>query len=725
LLDGPKLSEVERDDVLTLIQFSDVQPDRKTMFRTNDPVFMRLADLSKQGPLVIDKLMLDDLCQLAMLSLHFQELWNELQDLAGGSGWTDDMLAVELFLSNRRTEPTYSAAASFAKAAAGAIFPDGTPLSNVLLAAPRLSTMLAEEALAFEIVRPRLPDPDSLIDKQFTPNPSSTETGRILAKHALEQLPEDAKKRITHGYILRRDALRELTRRRIFVKRDILEHLWPNLYDLMRRDFAGLLQFEKQILQPDTCTQEELAKILPYLQNERLVRVFQLQPYFGHLLDGTTPPPEAGPGQTVPNGPASAGKATASESLPAPPATPTIQPTSSTISTYPAVDHLTAEPGYISTAPAELSPVQYEDIHVSVERMQDGSYQASLKFPSDDRETTVYDISLDWAKIREQVQKLQFFREGRDGALSAHPDFTTQLKKLGLMVYDSIFKGSIRRELLGVLDSSRNVRLHWLGDPLDPASSALPWESLFVPSAPVSFLALTRKYSLTRRYVEAKSMPVSPVGQKVRVLFVTANPSMVAPLPGVDQEITTLKQVLGSSPRANFHVITKATVDAVRNALNDFRPHVFHFSGHGRYNPEVTSGELILQTEKGRSHLVTSDQLGMMLYENDVALALLNGCDTGVSSTNDALSSVAGALVKAGVPAVIATMREVMDEAAARFSREFYRSFIAGFTVEASIGEARKALNLDNWDWSSYALFVGSADLSRLRVSGSARSSDT
>jgi hypothetical protein len=54
-------------------------------------------------------------------------------------------------------------------------------------------------------------------------------------------------------------ALRELTRRCIFVKRDIVGHLWPNLYDLMQRDFAGLLQLERQALQPETCIEEELA----------------------------------------------------------------------------------------------------------------------------------------------------------------------------------------------------------------------------------------------------------------------------------------------------------------------------------------------------------------------------------------------------------------------------------------------------------------------------------
>jgi hypothetical protein len=192
---------------------------------------------------------------------------------------------------------------------------------------------------------------------------------------------------------------------------------------------------------------------------------------------------------------------------------------------------LSIENLHVSAPPAELPPVHYEDIHVSVQRspiVADGSYQAVLKFVSDQREVTASGRTLN---IREQVQRLHFSREGREGALSAHPDFTAQLKKLGLMVYDSIFKEPVRRDLLSMLYSSRNVRLHWLGDPSDAASSALPWESLFVPSAPVSFLALTRKYSLMRRYAEAKSMPVSLIGQTVRILFVTASHRWWHPFP--------------------------------------------------------------------------------------------------------------------------------------------------------------------------------------------------
>jgi len=92
---GPDLSEVHPDDILTLASFSDVRPDAKTMFRTADAVFMRLVDLSKQGPVVVTKLILDDFCLLAVLAIYFPEAWESLRTLAEGPSWTADMLAVD------------------------------------------------------------------------------------------------------------------------------------------------------------------------------------------------------------------------------------------------------------------------------------------------------------------------------------------------------------------------------------------------------------------------------------------------------------------------------------------------------------------------------------------------------------------------------------------------------------------------------------------------------
>jgi CHAT domain-containing protein len=178
-----------------------------------------------------------------------------------------------------------------------------------------------------------------------------------------------------------------------------------------------------------------------------------------------------------------------------------------------------------------------------------------------------------------------------------------------------------------------------------------------------------------------------------------------------------------ASGKVELRTLPHASIESLIQTLREFRPHVFHFSGHGVFRDGT--GHLVFEADSGEGRLVPAENIAVLLHDYDVLLALLNGCDTGVSSTNDAVSSVSGALVKAGVSAVVATMREVPDEEAMLFTREFYRSFLAGFTVENSIAEARKALSLDLWDWAAYALFVGSADLNSLRMMTTVRSDRT
>ena len=733
---GPKLSEQKRDDLLTLTKFSDVRPDSKTMFQTNDPAFMRLVEISKQGPVIIDKLMFDDFCQLGMVGTHFPDLWNELFGLAirEKPDWTQSTLAVENFLLEPKSLPSDPETVAFAKAASTAAFPDGTPLASILLAPPRFSTMLADEVIAYYAIRPELPDASSLIDKQYTPSPSLIEKGRVLAKHALEALKPETKEHIEQCYKLMHNALNELTNRRIFVKRDILEHLQPSLYDNMQRDFAGFLRIEKQIQRPDMYTEAELTRLRPYLEDERLVRVLSLQPYFGHLMDSVPAVPLTATAEHIQANAPSGGPLTVSHAWPLP---------QIAVHSAPIIfqDSLTtagpvADIGAGQTVPAfvDASESLYEDIYISLRRSadpNDTSYNVELKNAATPSRTVQGKINLDWAEIEGRLRRLQFSQNAPvSRGLEIRSDLAQELKELGIFVYGSIFQGDLRDELLALLSKERNLRLNWLGDPAEsditdfrarPAAAVFPWECLFVPPAPVSFLALTRRYSLTRRF-EVKTMPVSGIGQNIRVLFVSATPDGVAPLPGIQQEVETVHRVLSSSSRAKIEIIPKATVEDVQPMLREFRPHVFHFSGHGVYRPEVAAGTLIFQSSDGSPAPVSADQLAPMLYDNGVSLAILNGCDTGVSSTNNGLSSVAGALIKAGVPAVVATMREVYDEAATRFSREFYRTFLAGFTVEGCMGEARIALSLDNLDWSAYALFVGTGDLSKLRVSGPARS---
>ena len=70
---------------------------------------------------------------------------------------------------------------------------------------------------------------------------------------------------------------------------------------------------------------------------------------------------------------------------------------------------------------------------------------------------------------------------------------------------------------------------------------------------------------------------------------------------------------------------------------------------------------------------------------------MLNACEGARTSGRDAFSGVAQALVRQGLPAVVAMQTEISDKAALVFSHEFYY-FTRGLPIDAAICEVRKAM---------------------------------
>jgi len=706
----PWLSKADPQAVIAMAGLSDLSPDRGRMFRTADAVFMRLLDLSKSGAMSIPKLIQDDFCQLALLTLYFPGLAGKLGGIAAGEHWMRDMTGVEKRLGGDLTVTLSALADDLAKAVeAEPVGIDDVSPAGIFTGPLRFSSMPAEEVLAYAAIHPSLPHPLNLIAPTFTPSPAPVEKGRALAKAAFDKLNDSDRRIIERSYTWRQDCLAELKTLRAFVKRDVLQHRWPDLYDRLRRDQNGFVQFENQMLDPNSCTEEEREHLKPYLADDGLVQVLQLQPHFRDLLGIATD------------------------------AAPVITSAIASVAVTPPGE--TARPQVAAAAApmAEPTRVEYVDASVALREGAPNAYFVEMTVGG----STVVSRELApfrWEEIRARVNALRFTRDlpaigsnsaavpVRELAPTPPPDYTSQLKALGLDLYDRLFRGEVRRFFLKTLADSQNLRIHWDGDALDPRSAVIPWECLFVPNAPVSFLALTRKYSLTRRNAAAESTEVAPIAGALRILFVSATPASLPPLPFVEVELEVLSKVVErAGPRVELRVLKNVNLELLTDTLREFRPHLFHFSGHGVYRPDTATGELVFEesprADGGQTtpRLIAADRFAVLLHDYDVFLAVMNACDTGVSSMNDAVSSVAGALVKAGVPAVVATMRAVADEAATLFTREFYRSFLAGFTVEGSIAEARKILNSEYWDWSAYALFVGSTNLNSLRVLPSLR----
>ena len=95
-------------------------------------------------------------------------------------------------------------------------------------------------------------------------------------------------------------------------------------------------------------------------------------------------------------------------------------------------------------------------------------------------------------------------------------------------------------------------------------------------------------------------------------------------------------------------------------------------------------------------------------------LAFLNACETALTTETSPFANVAGALVKLGVPAVVASQYSISDKAAISFASKFYQALAEFHSLETAVAEGRKAVmfatDLNAMDWGVAALFMRTQD---------------
>jgi hypothetical protein len=140
--------------------------------------------------------------------------------------------------------------------------------------------------------------------------------------------------------------------------------------------------------------------------------------------------------------------------------------------------------------------------------------------------------------------------------------------------------------------------------------------------------------------------------------------------------------------------------------------HIFHFVGHGGFDPATEEGAIALSNDAGHMDLLRAYSLAELLDDHyPLRLVFLNSCEGARGSENDAFSSTAATLVRRGVPAVVAMQYEITDRAAIEFSRDFYEALADNLPVDAAVTEARAAVSMDSMlEWGTPVLYMHSPD---------------
>ena len=123
---------------------------------------------------------------------------------------------------------------------------------------------------------------------------------------------------------------------------------------------------------------------------------------------------------------------------------------------------------------------------------------------------------------------------------------------------------------------------------------------------------------------------------------------------------------------------------------------IFHFTGHGLSPvPGRSAGGLLLASDRHsrRPVVVTGEQLAPLLVSAGVRLAVLNACYSGSRTSEASLGGVATALVRAGIPAVIAMQYPVENSHAKAFDDGLYQALFTGLTIDEAITEGRRKMH--------------------------------
>lgn len=286
----------------------------------------------------------------------------------------------------------------------------------------------------------------------------------------------------------------------------------------------------------------------------------------------------------------------------------------------------------------------------------------------------------------------------------------------GAKLFDMLFRGQIRELFCSQLGSVEKagfcLRLSLALDISQPAIrqfQQLQWETLWF-SGWGTFLALDRRISLVRSLAVPRPAALTPALETIGCLVACATPRDVDKL-DVAGELERIGFALKGQSRIQPNYLESANARSIRDRLLEQPSQILHFAGHG-YDDEQLG--LILEGENREPLFMAASRWAEQMAGLHLRLVILNACSTAATLEDDPpFQGVAQALIRAGLPAVVAMREPILDAASLIFAQVFYSRLAQGESVDTAITESRLALRErfpDKDAWSLPTVFLAGAD---------------
>jgi hypothetical protein len=298
----------------------------------------------------------------------------------------------------------------------------------------------------------------------------------------------------------------------------------------------------------------------------------------------------------------------------------------------------------------------------------------------------------------------------------ADRDAREAVRRLGQRLFDGVFSGDVSLSFsisLRAADQRRvglRVRL-WLDDA--PELGELPWEYLYNPSTR-KFLALSVETPVVR-FLSLPN-PAEPllVEPPLQMLVMISDPKGLPRLK-VEDEWETIDRAfkeLQDAELVSIHRVPRGTVGDLQDHLARATHHVFHFIGHGDFDPRTGEAYLLMEGPGRRASWIDNEALSVALDHPSLRLVILNSCEGARGDGHDPFGGLAQSLVKKGIPAALAMQFKITDDAAIVFAKKLFGTMAHNRPVDTALVEARKAIRLESneTEWGAPVLYMNAPD---------------
>jgi tetratricopeptide (TPR) repeat protein len=237
---------------------------------------------------------------------------------------------------------------------------------------------------------------------------------------------------------------------------------------------------------------------------------------------------------------------------------------------------------------------------------------------------------------------------------------------------------------------------------------ALPWELVLVEG---QFPVERGKLDVAREVVKVGAHGLAPPERPLSVVAAVSAPCDASRL-DYESECYQLWMAMGAEEK-RLHITDDGQLETLARAMDELRPQVLHFTGHGEPNA------LVFEDEEARAHKVPVRTLIDRLRLSGLPrLAFLASChgatlprsastnttddardvtdaasrliDPALTQGHDPAWSSAAELHREGVDQVVAWFGPVGDRQCTRAEKVFYAALVAGKTARQAVREARQ-----------------------------------